>query len=280
MADESGTKKTSAATGQVTATAAEIYESFFVPALFDQWPTRLLDAANPSRDDRILDVGCGTGILARTAAERLAAGVSAAPDDAVHGLDPNEGMLAVAAQSGAAVTWDHGTAEALPYPDDSFDHVLSQFALMFFTDQVGALSEMRRVLRPEGSLTVATWAGLDHTPGYGAMIELLDRLFGQDAADALRAPFTLGAEADLRPLLTRSFPDATITMVDGTARFASIEAWVHTDVRGWTLADMIDDDQYRELLDAATVELGRFVDEDGQVRFAAPALIVTAGGTP
>lgn len=62
---------------------------------------------------------------------------------------------------------------------------------------------------------------------------------------------------------------------DGVARFASIEAWVRTDVKGWTLAGMIDDEQYAELVDAARTELAPFTSADGAVEFAAPALIAT-----
>ena len=63
---------------------------------------------------------------------------------------------------------------------------------------------------------------------------------------------------------------------DITPRCQSIEAWVHTDVRGWTLADMIDDDQHASLLAAAKAELSGFVDCDGHVSFPAPALIATS----
>lgn len=263
------TNTNAAATGQVNQTAAEIYDSFFVPALFGQWPDRLLDTVDLSPTDRVLDVGCGTGILARAAAERV-------PDGSVTGIDPNDGMLAVAERSRASVTWRHGTAEALPFPDESFDHVFSQFALMFFADQTGGLREIHRVLRPGGTVTIATWAHVEKSPGYAAMIDLLRRLFGDAAAEALGAPFTLGTEADLVPLLSGPFPEATITEVPGTAHFESIDAWVHTDVRGWTLADMIDDEQYQQLLTAASAELEQFVDDDGHVRFDAPALVVSA----
>ncbi|MDW3218260.1 MAG: methyltransferase domain-containing protein [Acidimicrobiales bacterium] len=257
-------------TGQVTATAAETYDTFFVPALFGQWPDQVLDVAGLSAGDDVLDVGCGTGIVARAAARRLEGSGS------VTGVDVNEGMLAVAHRSPEPVVWRHAPAEQIPFPDDSFDRVVSQFALMFFTDQAGALAEMARVARPEGTVTIATWAGIDQSPGYAAMIALLRRLFGPEAAAALEAPFTLGTEERLMGVLRGVFPHATITRHEGVARFASLGAWVHTDIRGWTLADMIDDDQYAELLAAARSELAAFTDGDGQVSFAAPALIATA----
>ena len=55
-----------------------------------------------------------------------------------------------------------------------------------------------------------------------------------------------------------------------------MEAWVHTEIRGWTLTDMIDDDQYAELLTTAESELAHLVAPNGQVHFPVPALIATA----
>lgn len=268
------TTSDAATTGQVNTAAAEVYEDFFVPALFGQWPERLLDAAGVRDGERVLDVGCGTGVLARTAARRTHA------RGAVTGLDANEGMLAVAGRAPEAVTWRLGAAEALPFPDRSFDRVMSQFALMFFADPSAALTEMARVVRPGGTVTVATWAHVEESPGYAAMVDLLRRLFGDAEADALLAPFTLGTVDRVRALLGEAFPDVRVTRHEGTARFDSIDAWVHTDVRGWTLADMIDEPQYAELRVAANRDLGAFADRDGRVSFSAPALIAVAAAPP
>lgn len=256
--------------GQVNRSAAEVYEDFFVPSLFGQWPDRVLDAAGLSAGDDVLDVGCGTGIVARAAARRLAGSGS------VTGLDVNEGMLDVARRAPEAVTWRAGAAEHLPFPDRSFDRAVSQFALMFFVYQAAGVSEMARVTRPGGTVTIATWADIEQSPGYAAMVDLLQRLFGDDAADALRAPFTLGNEARVLAVTGEILADAVVTTHSGVARFESLDAWIHTDVRGWTLADMIDDDQHAALLDAARTDLAEFVDEGGRVSFPAPALITTA----
>jgi SAM-dependent methyltransferase len=182
-------------------------------------------------------------------------------------------MLEVARRSTDAVGWREGHAEQLPLADGTVDRVLCQFALMFFADRPAAVAEMARVLAPGGRVAVATWAAVGESPGYAAMVDLLDRLFGPAAADALRAPFCLGEPATVGALLEPAFADVTVARHEGTARFASIEAWVHTDIRGWTLAEMIDDDQYAELLAAARLDLAGFTDDHGRVAFSAPALI-------
>ena len=257
--------------GQVSGHAAEVYETFFVPALFAPWAPRVADAALLAPGQKVLDVACGTGVLAREAALRVA------PDGTVTGLDRNEGMLAVARRAAPGLDWRSGVAEALPFPDRAFDAVVSQFGLMFFADRVTALREMWRVLPPGGRLAVAVWDTLERSPGYAAMVALLRRLFGESVAGELRAPFVLGDTVELRALLAAAgTSDVELSTRDGAARVPSLESWGRTDIKGWTLADRIDDAQYRTLQAAAPRELGPFVGPDGAVGFAAPAHIATA----
>jgi hypothetical protein len=109
------------------------------------------------------------------------------------------------------------------------------------------------------------------------MAGLLERLFGAETADALRTPYALGDRSELAALLADAGIDGVrIETLDGTARFPSLDAWVHTDVKGWTLAGTIDEDQYRILLAEARTELAPFVRSDGSVAFASPAHIVSA----
>jgi SAM-dependent methyltransferase len=269
MQERTATNTSDADRGQVTGSAAEIYESFFVPALFGQFPETVLDHAGVVSDRRVLDVGCGTGVLARAASRRVR------PGGAVAAVDPNPGMLLVAARAAPSIDWRSGTAEALPFADRSFDHVVSQFAAMFFNDRPRALHEMARVCIDGGTVTIATWSGLARTPGYHAMVALVADELGDDAADALRAPFVLGEPDQVRQLLDPLGVDIRVDEVAGTARFASIADWVHTDVRGWTLTQLVDDQAEAALVARARRELARFVTEDGSVAFATPALVGT-----
>jgi ubiquinone/menaquinone biosynthesis C-methylase UbiE len=254
--------------GQVSRSAAEIYEEFFVPALFREPARHIAQRSDIASGQSVLDVACGTGVLARETAALAGPGH-------VTGLDRNEGMLAVARRLSPDIAWRLGLAEALPFDDGSFDRVLSQFGLKFFDDRTAALKQMRRVGKPGGAMLVAVWDRLEHSPGYAAMAGLLGRLFGSTVADALHAPFSLGDLDTLRATFADAgLHDAEIESFDVTARFPSLDAWVHTDIRGWTLAEMIDDDQFRTLLAAARTELARFEASDGSVRFSAPAHLV------
>jgi ubiquinone/menaquinone biosynthesis C-methylase UbiE len=137
-----------------TGTAAENYERYFVPAIGTPVSADLLRTADLREGERVLDVACGTGLIARLAAERVG------PAGSVTGIDIAPDMIdvarAVPAPAGASIEWHVGDAGSLPFPDDSYDVVLCQLGLMFMEDRQQAVAEMRRVLAPGGRLAVST----------------------------------------------------------------------------------------------------------------------------
>ena len=252
--------------------AASAYEGLHVPALFDQWAVRVVDAAQVRPRDRVLDVACGTGILARKAALRVG------PHGFVAGLDPNPGMLAVAERLEPSIQWREGVAESLPYSDDSFDAAISQFGLMFFTDRNAAIREMIRVLVPGGRIAVAVWESLERFQAYPLLVELLERTAGSQAAEALRAPFVLGDRAQLEELFRSSGVESVdVTTHRGTARFPSVRAMVEADLRGWlpVMGVVLPEERIQLILEEAEFALSRYVTADGAVEFETPALIVS-----
>ena len=125
-------------TFQIPLEAAEVYEERFVPALFGQWAPLLVEEAGVDRGDRVLDVACGTGIVARTAADRVG------PTGSVVGVDLNEAMLIVARRVRPDLEWRQDDAAELPFEDGSFDVALCQMALMFFPDRAQAIGHSTR----------------------------------------------------------------------------------------------------------------------------------------
>jgi len=254
--------------------AAAAYENLHVPALFRQWAPRVVAAAGIGRGQRVLDVACGTGILARAA--RQAAG----PDAYVAGLDPATGMLAIAQRIEPSVDWIEGVAEELPWRDQTFAAVVSQFGLMFFRDRIAAVREMLRVLAPGGRLAVAVWDSLDRSDAYPLVVDLLEKIAGTPAADALRAPFVLGDPAALTALFEEAgAADIALLTEHGTAAFPDIRTMVEADLRGWlpVMGIDLDESQISDILEAAESVLAGYLIDDGSVRFGAPAHIVTAG---
>jgi SAM-dependent methyltransferase len=252
---------------------AQAYEDLHVPALFQLWAPRVCDAAAIGDGQRVLDVACGTGVVSREARQRVGA------NGAVHGLDAGQGMLEVAASLSPDVEFHHGLAGELPFEDATFDAVVCQFGLMFFPDRVAAVQEMLRVLKPGGRLAVAVWDHLDETEAYPDEVEMLQRLAGQAAADALRAPFVIGHIDELRSIFVDAgADDISIDTQDGLAVFPNVRVMIEADVRGWlpVMGVFLDEETIATILDEAESVLGRFVSDDGTVRFNSPAHIVSA----
>ena len=201
-----------------------------VPALFARAAVVLADAAEIGQGQRVLDVGCGTGVVARAAARRVG------PEGRVVGLDINPRMLAVARRVAPEIEWHHGDAGDLPFEDGAFDVVVSQFAAMFFPDPALAVREMWRVLAPRGRLAIAVCGPLPDAAGYRALAEVAEHVCSPEVQALLRSPFALGDKQRLAGLIA----DAGIAgvSIDTRAcpvRFPSIDALVHT--RGAGVAD-------------------------------------------
>jgi ubiquinone/menaquinone biosynthesis C-methylase UbiE len=185
---------------------AVTYERSAVPFLFGPWASLLLETAAPRPADRVLDLACGTGVVARRAAAVMrgaeaATAPGAAPSGRVSALDMSANMLevarAAAREEGVEVTRHEGRMESLPFPDRHFDLVLCQQGLQFVEERPRAMAEMHRVLDAGGRLALAVWQALDRHPFYAEFNRCIERHIG---IPALAAPFALGDAADLATL--------------------------------------------------------------------------------
>jgi ubiquinone/menaquinone biosynthesis C-methylase UbiE len=226
---------------QVTGNAAETYERALVPAVFAPWAPHVVALADPQTGERVLDIACGTGLIARLAAERVGRTGN------VTGLDLNPGMLSFAASitspdpaTSAPITWREASATNMPLPDAAFDVVYCQLGLQFFPDRPAAMREMYRVLVPGGRLGLMVWQGIQYSPGFGALAAALARHVSTEAAGIMRAPFGLADAEQLRALVAaEGFRDIAIQSVAGTVRFPSVSRFVQDYVRGSPLSSHV-----------------------------------------
>jgi ubiquinone/menaquinone biosynthesis C-methylase UbiE len=206
----------------------EAYERIQVPAIFAPAAQDLLRTVALQPGERVLDVACGTGIVARLAAPQVG------PSGQVAGLDLNEGMLAVAraqaASQGLPIEWHQGDATQLPFPDAAFDVVLCQQGLQFIADRRAALREMRRVLVPGGRAAVSTWQ-------YREDHELWDRFLAgyvaPEVVSRIQARSPRIAREDLESeLRAAGFGQVDAALRHLTARFASHNQFLEYQLTG------------------------------------------------
>lgn len=249
------------------------YESLFVPALFEPWTKHLVEGAGIQQGSHVLDIACGTGVLARRALARVGT------NGRVVGIDPAPGMLAAAREIEPAIDWILCSAEALDVDDASFDSVVSQFGMMFFEDKRKAADEMFRALRPGGSLAIAVWRSVEHNPAYAEVISILEEHVGMAAADALRLPYGLGdADAVTRVLADSGFIEISVEAKTEHAEFASTRQMVEAELRGWLpLFDiLLDEDKINEVVLEADKTLGKYAGPSGHVVFPTSAHVFLA----
>lgn len=249
------------------------YESLFVPALFAPWTRHLVAGAGIQEGAHVLDIACGSGVLARAASKH------AGPSGRVIGLDPAPGMIAAAKEVEPHIEWVLGTAENLPFDDGAFDCVVSQFGMMFFQDHMKAANEMKRVLRPGGRLAVAMWHAIDQNPAYGDVTALLGAHVSPEAADAVSMPFCLGDPEQIDGVLSQAgFDGITCETKHEQARFPSTRTMVEVELRGWLplFGIHLDEAQIADVLDKSEEKLIPYASPSGEAVFPTSAYVMTA----
>jgi ubiquinone/menaquinone biosynthesis C-methylase UbiE len=265
---------------QLDGSAPELYERYLVPAITSVWAVDLVERARPKPAEAVLDIACGTGVVARLAAERVKTG-------RIVGLDFNAGMLAVARSrpnAGAPIEWFEGSALELPFGDGSFDLVLCQLGLQFFPDRPLALREMKRVLSPSGRVALSVYGPIEHTPAAYAFVQALDRHLGPQASKIKRAEHIFSETDEVDTLaIEQGFDQVAVEAVTKRISFPSVLDYVRFQLIATPMASLIgdQDDIARETIIkevAATAE--SLIDPemlaDGRLSFPQEAYVLTA----
>ncbi len=192
--------------------ALTAYDEILVPRVFDPWADVLLDELGLTPGLAVLDVACGPGTVARRVAGRVG------PSGRVTACDLSPGMLKLAAakpalSDTAPITYRECPADRLDVPDETFDVAVCQQGLQFFPDRVGALTELRRALKPGGRAGVATWCAIEECAFWDALAEAVGVVLGKETENAFRGgPWSLTDPDELARLFDAAgFTDVRVT---------------------------------------------------------------------
>jgi ubiquinone/menaquinone biosynthesis C-methylase UbiE len=221
---------------QLEGSAAELYQRYLVPLITSKRAEDLVRRTQLREGEDVLDVACGTGVVARLAARKVAPGC-------VTALDLNPGMLTVARSilsEGAPVSWIKGSALNLPFPSARFDVVFCQLGLQFFPDQARALREFRRVARERGRAAISVYSAIERTPGAAAFAGALDKVLGPDASRIKRGEHSFTDPTQIETLLRDSgFSAVQVQTVEQTIVFPSVLDYVRVQLLATPMAALL-----------------------------------------
>jgi ubiquinone/menaquinone biosynthesis C-methylase UbiE len=249
---------------QLTLKAAELYERYPARYILGPWAPLLVDAARVAAGERVLDVACGTGVVARAAAKRVG------PGGHVVGVDLNPGMIAVArslqAISDAPIEWLERSALDLQLENASFDVVLCQQGLQFFPDKAVALHEMRRVLDHGGRLALSVWNSNSLGVYTGAVNAALVQFVGHEVAARFTASRNAPDAGELQRLATEAhFSDVEVSVSRINVHLPRIDKFVLDHLAATPVAAAIDaaDAEARNDIGESVMEQLQHADRDG-----------------
>jgi ubiquinone/menaquinone biosynthesis C-methylase UbiE len=230
----------------------EIYEGVLVGPLFRPFAEALLACVAPQPGDKVIDVACGTGIVARIARDRLGA------DAQVVGVDIAPTMLAVARKVDPSIDWRQGDATALPVRvDERFTVLTCHQGLQFMPDKPATVREMRRVLESRGRVAIATWCSLDQLPDVHALNAVVERHVGP----IVDSRHSLGDADTLRTLLADGgFRDVRVETVTHDVRF--VDGALYARLNAMAAIGM--SDRGKSMSEAARAELAGQVASESQ----------------
>lgn len=198
-----------------------LYDRYLGPFLFEPYAKLVAERCSLLKASRILEIAAGTGLVTRAVH-------GAAPRAEIVATDINPAMLAFAAHAlnSETVSFQCADAQNLPFPEGSFDLVLCQFGVMFFSDKVRANQEARRVLRSNGRYLLVTFNRLELNPIPKAAEDAVSALFGHEPFDYMeRGPFCYADPVRIKhDLLAGGFTDVEIETIELSSRVNARDA--------------------------------------------------------
>jgi len=242
------------------------------PQITSQSVPAVLDAAGVTSGTHVLDLACGAGYLAAAAVERGASAI---------GLDFSAAQVALARQHYPQLRFEQGDALSLPFPDHSFDAVVSGFGMCHVADPQAALSEAFRVLKPGGRLAFSVWAGPQRALPFGVLYSAIQAHGKADVGLPQGPAFFLFSDhvAASSSLQAAGFEDVRVFEAPQFMRGSDPDELFDNIRRGSVRASATLNAQTPQALDQIRKALRdlavRFIDGD---QFAVPAPAVVSSG--
>jgi ubiquinone/menaquinone biosynthesis C-methylase UbiE len=216
---------------------AEYYDRFLGPLLFEPFAADLAGRINGEDLRAVLEVAAGTGRLTRHLSSRLSASAQ------LVATDINEAMLETAKErvKGTKISWRVADAAHLPFDEASFNLVVCQFGVSFFSDRPSAFREIYRVLRPGGIFLFNTWQSMENNPRMLPMKKAFREVLGAAADEFLkRTPYGFYDQSLIRQLMMdAAFKDVTIEVVARNERYENLDEFFRGFIYGSPLGGFL-----------------------------------------
>ena len=243
----------------------ESFEKYVVPAFGGVWAQEPVKRAALRKGDRILDVGSGTGIVARYAYQSLGDSVD------ITGVDVNDIALdkarEISALNAAPIEWKQADVSTMPFSDAKFDVLLCQQGLQYFPDRSRALKEINRVLVDDGRIVFSVWRPIEFSPFYFELHKALEKYINREAASTLASAYTLGDPIQLKTLFEDArFKNIKIRIVIKQMRYSPLEEFLFGSLFASPFADDIlalEEIVREEMFQAIRKSISNYIDDDG-----------------
>ena len=220
-----------------TGSIPENYDQYLGPLLMSPFGRNLVNRIPTTGVKDVLELACGTGIVTKLLRERLPS------DIRLVATDLSQGMLDFAKKKTyeKSVEWKVADASALPFKDESFDVVVSQFGVMFFPEKAQSMQEIFRVLRPGGRVLFNVWDKIEHNDFAKIANNIIEKMFDSDPPPFYKIPFGFYDHLEIRTLLRNAgFHDIALTTVELKVQADPLHA-AKGFVEGNPIADEIKD---------------------------------------
>jgi ubiquinone/menaquinone biosynthesis C-methylase UbiE len=242
--------------------AAQVYETHNVQ-IMKPFVAAMLRVADLQPDQALLDVACGTGIVARTAVANI-------PRLHVVGVDLNVEMLAVARANDDLVDWEQASADQLPFSGGMFDVVTCQQGMQFFPDPGAAVMEAERVLALDGRLVASVWAPVEQNPYFQAQYQALTTFIDEAAGEGILTAARQDGDMYLKEaFIEGGMEEIEVSKIEATVEIPDVANWSREQImgtpRGPLFAELskADQEQFGEhFVDA----LAQYIGDDGVAR--------------